>query len=168
MVLGLLAGCGPSQRDRQAAWTQAMQTELNAAHDQWTAAMASHRFSTNGQAMRDLKARYEEVYARWALRVDPLSQALLTYAVALANRVDRAAIPREDANRLYDTLKAEINGGGRVLAGETPPDQREATMLQWWEEFWSAHRQTYQATPGNPITCSVVSNSAESKSVKCD
>ena len=168
MVLGLLVGCGPSQRDRQAAWVQAMQMELDAVHDQWETAMASHRFSTNGQAMRDLKARYEQVYARWALRVDPLSQALLTYAVALANRVDRAAIPREDANRLYDTLKAEIDGERRLLAGETPPGQREANMLQWWEGFWSTHRQTYQATPGNPITCSVTSNNAEGTSVTCE
>ena len=168
MVLVLLVGCGPSQRERQAAWTQAMQMELDATHDQWETAMASHRFSTNGQAMRDLKARYEQVYARWALRVDPLSQALLTYAVALANRVDRAAISQEDANRLYGTLKAEIDQGGRVLAGQTPPSQREASMLRWWEGFWSTHRQTYQSTPGNPITCSVVSNDAQGNSVTCD
>lgn len=71
MVLVLLVGCGPSQRERQAAWTQAMQMELDATHDQWETAMASHRFSTNGQAMRDLKARYEQVYARWLSALTP-------------------------------------------------------------------------------------------------
>jgi hypothetical protein len=169
MVLAtLLPGCGPSERERQAGWMRAMQMELDAAHDQWDAATASQWFSTNGQAMRDLKARYEQVYARWAQRLDPLTQALLSYAVALASRVDSRAIPRDDANRLYDALKAEIDSGRRALNGEAPPGQREAAMLQWWEGFWRTHQQTYRATPGSPITCPVIPNDAEGSSVKCE
>jgi hypothetical protein len=168
VMVTLLAACGPSERERQAAWKRAMQMELDATHDQWKAAMANQWFSTNGQAMRDLQARYELVYARWRLRVDPLSQALFAYAVALASRVDRGAISREDANRLYDALKAEVDRRGRGLAGEAPPGQPEGAMLQWWVGFWSTHEQIYQATLGNPITCSVIPSDAAGNSVKCE
>jgi hypothetical protein len=169
MVLAaLLVGCGPSQRERQAGWMRALQMELDAAHDQWEAAVASQRFSTNAGAMGDLKARYEQVYARWAMYVDPLSQGLLSYAVALASRVDRGTIPRDEANRLYDTLRAEIDVGRRTFSGEETSGQREAAMLQWWERFWSTNQQSYRATPGNPIHCSVIPGDTGGNTVKCE
>ncbi len=168
VMVTMVVGCGPSERDRQAAWKRAMQMELDAAHDQWVAAMANRWFSTNGQAMRDLQARYELVYTRWGLRVDPLSQAILAYAVALASRVDRGAISQAEANRLYDALKAEIDRRGRGLAGRGRPEEPEAAMLQWWEGFWNTHAQIYQATPSNPIICSVIPSDAGGDSIKCE
>jgi len=168
VMVTMMAGCGPSERDRQAAWKRAMQMELDAAHDQWVAAMSNRWFSTNGQAMRDLQARYELVYARWGLRVDPLSQAILAYAVALASRVDRGAISEEEANRLYDALKTEIDRGERGLAGKGRPGEAEAAMLQWWEGFWNTHAQIYQATPSNPIICSVIPSDTGGDSIKCE
>ena len=169
VMVTMMAGCSPSERDRQAAWKRAMQMELDAAHDQWVAAMANRWFSTNGQAMRDLQRRYELVYARWGLRVDPLSQAILAYAVALASRVDRGAISQEEANRLYDALKAEIDRRGRGLPGKDRPEgEAEAAMLQWWEAFWNAHAQIYQATPSNPIICSVIPIDTGGDSIKCE
>ena len=164
----LLAACGTSQHEREAGWKRALQMELDATRDQWEAAVAVGRFPTNAEAMRDLKARYEQVYARWALPVDPFSQALFSYAVALAGRVDRGSIPRQQANQIYDTLKSEIEAERRTISADTPPGQREEVMLQRWEGFWATHQQTYQATPRNPIRCSVNSSDAEGHRITCE
>jgi hypothetical protein len=164
----LLAGCGPNQHQRQAAWMQAFQIEQDAVYQKWEADVALKWFSTNAAAVRDLKDRYEKLYSRWNLPMDPLSQALLSYAVALATRVDRGAITQEEAIRLSDSLRAKIDAGRATLAKEATQAQREAAMRQWWERFWSEHQNAYQATPANPIRCSILPGYLEGSSVKCE
>lgn len=164
----LSSGCGPSQAKRQAAWLQAFQMDLDVTHDKWEADVARKWFRNNAEALRELNARYEQVYARWLMRVDPLSQAILSYTVALGNRVDRGEISREDAQRIHEKLKAEIALGRQALTQNASQPQRDAAMLQWWEAYWSRQRETYQATPGHPINCRVISDEARGNLVQCD
>ena len=164
----LSSGCGPSQAERQAAWLQAFQMDLDITHDKWEADVARKWFRNNAEALRELNARYEQAYARWLMRVDPLSQAILSYTVALGSRVDRGEVSREDAQRIHEKLKADIALGRQALTQNANQTQRDAAMLQWWEAFWSQQRETYQATPGNPIDCRVVSDEARGNLVQCD
>ena len=164
----LSSGCGPSRSERQAAWLQAFQMDLDVTHDKWEADVAQKWFRNNAEALRELNARYEQAYARWLMRVDPLSQAILSYTVALGSRVDRGEISREDAQRIHEKLKADIALGRQATSKDASQAQRDATMFQWWEAFWSQQRETYQATPGNPIDCRVTSDEARGNLVQCE
>lgn len=164
----VLSGCGPSQREREVAWRRAFQMDLEVTHDKWEADRTRRWFKNNADAMQALKSRYEEVYARWWLSVDPLSQAVLSYSVAVATRADRGEIEGEKANQLYYKLEADIALGRRTLPKHASEIQRDAAMLQWWEAYWGQHRQIYQATPGHPIDCRVISDGARASLVQCD
>jgi len=164
----LLSGCGSSQAERQAAWLQAFQMDLDITHDKWEADVARKWFRNNAGALRELNARYEQAYALWLMRVDPLSQAILSYTVALGSRVDRAEISREDAQRIHEKLKADIALGRQAITQDANEAQRDAAMLRWWDAFWSQQRETYQATPGNPIDCKITSDEARGNLVQCD
>ncbi len=167
LATGLFA-CGPSLREREAAWQRAFQMDLEVTHDTWEANRAGRWFKNNAHAMRALKEQYEEVYARWWQHIDPLSQVILSYTVALASRADRGEIGGDEANRLYYKLDADITLGRRTLPNHASEAQRDAGMLQWWETYWSQHRETYQATPGHPIDCRVVSNEARDSLIQCE
>jgi len=164
----LLIGCGVSQHERQAAWLQAFQLERDAVYQQWESDVARRLYSTDAGAVRDLRARYERIYARWALPMDLLTQALLSYAVAVAIRVDRGEIGREEAVRLCDRLKAEIDVERSALARETPQDQREAAEREWWMRFWKGHQETYRASMRNPVRCAALPGQVDGGSVTCE
>jgi hypothetical protein len=168
LLASLLSGCGPSQAQREAAWLRAFQMDLEVTHDRWAADRDRQWFKNDTQAMRALKERYEEVYARWWQHIDPLSQAILSYSVALAIRADRGEIEGHEANRLYYKLEADITLGRRTLPKHGSQAEREAAMLRWWEAYWSQHRATYQATPGNPIDCKVIPDDARGSLVQCE
>lgn len=168
LLATVLSGCGPSLRERNAAWQRAFQMDLEVTHDKWEADRARRWFKNNAQAMGALKERYEEVYARWRQHIDPLSQAILSYSVAVASRADRGEIGGDEANRLYYTLEADIAQGRRTLPQHASQAERNAAMLRWWEAYWSQHRETYQATPGNPIECTVLPDEAGSSRVQCE
>ena len=169
MILAmLLVSCGVSQRDRHAAWLQAFHLERDAAYQQWETDVARRGFSTDTAAVRDLKARYEKVYTRWALPMDLLTEALLTYAVALAIRVDRGEVGRQDAVRLCDRLRAEIDLERGRLARETNETQRETAERDWWEGFWKEQQETYQASKRMPIRCVVFSSQIDGSSIMCE
>lgn len=167
VATGLFA-CGPSLREREAAWQRAFQMDLEVTYDRWAADRDHKGFKNNADAMRALRERYEEVYARWWLRVDPLSQAILAYSVAVATRADRGEIEGDEANQLYYKLEADIALGRRTLPNQASETQRDAAMLQWWEAYWSQHRATYHATPGHPIDCRVISDEGRGRLVQCD
>jgi hypothetical protein len=164
----LSSGCGPSRAERQAAWVEAFQVDLDTTHERWQADVDRKLFRDNVEALRELNARYEQVYARWSERVDPLSQAILSYTVALGSRVDRGEISREDAQRIHEKLKAGIAVGRQAAIKDASQAERDAAMLQWWEVFWSQQRETYQVTPGNPINCRVAADEARGNLVQCD
>ena len=168
LLATVLFGCGPSRREREAAWLQAFQRDLDATREKWEADLDRKWFKNNAQALRELNARYEQVYARWFLRIDPLSQAILSYSVALASRTDRGEIGAEEANRLYYKLAADIALARPTFPMQASETQRDAAMLQWWEAYWSQHRETYQATPGNPIVCRVISDEARGNLLRCE
>ena len=168
LLATLLSACGPSLREREAAWQRAFQMDLEVTHDKWEADRARRWFKSNADAMRALKERYEEVYARWWQHIDPLSQVILSYSVAVASRADRGEIEGDEANRLYYTLEADIAQGRRTLPKHASQTERDAAMLRWWEAYWSQHRETYQATPGNPIDCRVIPDDARGSLVQCE
>ncbi len=163
-----LSACGPSLHEREAAWQRAFQMDLEVTHGKWEADRTGRWFKNNAQAMGALRERYEEVYARWWQHIDPLSQVILSYTVALASRADRGEIGGEEANRLYYKLAADIAQGRRTLPNHAGETQRDAAMVQWWEAYWSEHRETYQATPGHPIDCRVLPDEAGSSRVQCE
>ncbi|HSC71630.1 MAG TPA: hypothetical protein VLH58_09775 [Candidatus Methylomirabilis sp.] len=163
-----LSACGPSLHEREAAWQRAFQMDLEVTHDRWMADRERMRFKNNADAMRALQSQYEEVYARWWQHIDPLSQVILSYTVALASRADRGELGGEEANRLYSRLEADITLGRRTLPNHASQGERDAATLQWWETYWSQHRETYQATPGNPIECRVLPEEAGSNRVECE
>ncbi len=168
LLATVLAGCGPSQAQREAAWQQAFQMDLEVTYGKWEADRAGRWFKNNAQAMGALKERYEEVYARWWQHIDPLSQVILSYTVALASRADRGEIGGDEANRLYYKLAADITLGRRTLPNHASEAQRDAAMVQWWEAYWSEHRETYQATRGHPIDCKVISNEVRGSLIQCE
>ncbi len=169
LLLGaLLCACGVSQRERHAAWWQAFQADRDAVYQQWESDVAHKAFATDADAVRDLRARYERVYARWTLPMDLMTQALLSYAIAVAVRVDRGEIGRQEAIRLCDKLKAEIDAErGRLAKGGTD-DQREAAEREWWVRFWGQHQETYRASLQNPVRCAVLSAQADRSAVTCE
>jgi hypothetical protein len=168
LLAGLLAGCGPSQAQREAAWMRAFQMDLEVTHDRWQADRDRKRFKNNADAMRAQKEQYEEVYARWWQHIDPLSRVILSYTVAVASRADRGEIGGDEANRLYYKLAADISLGRRTLPNHASGAERDAAMVQWWEAYWNEHRETYQATPGHPIDCRVLPDEAGSSRVQCE
>src|SRR5512140_2835567 len=95
-----VAACGPTVYEQRTARIQALQLDLDAALERWRAEVSLGKVPTSAEATRDLASRYEDVYTRWGLRADPLTQATLAYAAALAARVDRRGILSEEANAL--------------------------------------------------------------------
>jgi len=164
----LSSGCGPSRAERQAAWVEAFQVDLDTTHERWQADVDRKLIRDNVEALRELNARYEQVYARWSERVDPLSQAILSYTVALGSRVDRGEISQEEAQQIHEKLKVDIDLGRQATTKEASQAQLDAAMLQWWEAFWNRQRENYQATPDNPIVCKVISDEARGNLVQCD
>jgi hypothetical protein len=168
LLATLLTACGPSLREREATWQRAFQMDLEVTHDRWVADRDRKRFKNDADAMRALQSQYEEVYARWWQHIDPLSQAILSYSIAVASRADRREIGGDEANRLYYKMEADITLGRRTLPNHASEDQRNAAMVQWWEAYWSQHRETFQASPGNPIECKVTPDNARGSLIQCE
>ncbi len=163
-----LSACGPSLHEREAAWQRAFQMDLEVTYDRWEADRDRKGFKNNAQAMGALRERYEEVYARWWQHIDPLSQAILSFSVAVASRADRGEIGGDEANRLYYKMEADITLTRRTLPNHAGEAERDAAMVHWWETYWSQHRGTYQATPGNPIDCKVTPDTTRGSLIQCE
>jgi len=168
VVMG--AGCGPTIQEQRAARMRALQMDLDGTYGRWEADVARQRFTMNADAVRDLEARYAAVYARWSVQVDPFSQAILSYTVAVARKVDQREISREDATRLFEKMKADMDHERRTFA--SPPEasqaQRSALMLHRWEAYWNQHQHTYQTSARTPVTCRAIPDANEGGSVRCD
>jgi hypothetical protein len=142
--------------------------DLEVTHDRWAADRERKLFKTDADAMRALKEQYEEVYARWWQHIDPLSQAILSYSIAVAGRADRGEIGGDEANRLYYRMETDITLGRRMLTNHAGEAQRDAAMVQWWEAYWNEHRETYQATLRSPIECKVIPDNARGSLIQCE
>jgi hypothetical protein len=169
LLILLLAGCGSTAQERAAGRMRLLTSDLESAHEEWQAAVDRHWFRTNAQAMSDLETRYQRVYASWGLRPDPLTQALLSYAVAVAARVDRRQLSREDANRLYGQMKVDVERARDELRSESPEGQAqyEAKALAWWKAYWERSRQLFGATASDPVRCAVTSMDTGEDAVTC-
>jgi len=169
LLVGLLTGCGSTAQERAEGRMQLLSSDLESAHEEWQAALDRNWFRTNAQAMSDLEARYQRVYARWGLRPDPLTEALLSYAVAVADRVDRRQLSRGDANRLYGQMKVDVERASDEVRSQSPEGQAqfELKALAWWKAYWERSRQLFGATPDNPVRCAVLADQAGEDSVMC-
>ena len=169
LLVGLLAGCGSTAQERADGRMRLLNSDLESAHEEWQAALDRNWFRTNAQAMSDLETRYQGVYARWGLRPDPLTQALLSYGVAVADRVDRRQLSREDANRLYGQMKVDGERARDEIRSQSSEGQAqfELMALTWWKTYWERSRQLFGATPDNPVRCAVVADQAGEEAVKC-
>ncbi len=148
----LLAACATTAED-QSARMRAFQADLDAALGAWQERVAQKFYPTSVAATRDLLSRYDEVYARWGMTSDPLSQALMTYSLALADRVDRRQISADAANQLLAGMRADIEQEKQRIGASAEP-ARDAAMLRWWGTYWTTNRARYEATPQRPVVCS--------------
>ncbi len=152
VLILVLAACATPTKQDELARMHAFQGDLNAAMAAWQERVAQKFYPTSVAATRDLLSRYDEVYARWGMTSDPLSQALMTYSLALADRVDRRQIDADGANKLLTAMRADIDQEKqRIIAAGDPA--RDAAMLRWWGSYWAANRARYEAAPQRPIVC---------------
>jgi hypothetical protein len=166
-VLTLLAGCAPTVQD-QSARMRAFGADLDAALAEWQGRVSQRYYPTSVAATRDLVSRYDDVYARWSIPMDPLSQALLAYSLALAERVDRGQVPAAEANNLLAAMKADMDREKQRLSG-APPDAlgHDAAMLRWWNGYWTSNRARYQGSAEQPVVCQVGPGTAGGARVTC-
>jgi hypothetical protein len=169
LLVVFLAGCGSTAQERADGRMRLLSSDLESAHEEWQSAVDRNWFRTYAQAMTDLATRYQRVYARWGLRSDPLTQALLSYGVAVADRVDRRQLSREDANRLYGQMKGDVERARGEIRSQSPKGQAqfEAKSLAWWKEYWERSRQLFGATSSDPVRCAILTEAGGEESVTC-
>ena len=169
LLVALLTGCGSTAQERAEGRMRLLASDLDSAHEEWKAVVDRKWFRTNAQAMTDLDSRYQRVYGRWGLRPDPLIHALLAYGIAVADRLDRGQLSRGDADRLYGQMRADLEGARGEIATQSPEGQAqfEAKALAWWKAYWEKNRQTLEATPADPVRCTVVPDQAGDEAVAC-
>jgi hypothetical protein len=169
LLIVLLAGCGSTAQERAEGRMRLLSSDLETTHEEWQSAVDRHWFRTNAQAMSDLEARYQRVYARWGLRPDPLTQALLSYGVGVADRVDHRQLSREDANRLYGQMKVDVERARDEIRSQSPEGQAqyEAKALAWWKAYWERSRQLFGATASDPVRCAIAPVETGEDAVTC-
>jgi hypothetical protein len=170
LALAILeAGCAPTIEQQRSARLEALQLELATTLAAWKSDARLGHFGTSTNAARALVARYDLVYERWGLRADPLTQAMLAYAVALAVRVDRQEVSAEGANTLLDRMRMDLDRPRSRLHGGRAESttERDAAMLACWKEFWAANHKAFEVTPRNPVRCEINPASGGGKPVVC-
>jgi hypothetical protein len=169
LLVALLAGCGSTAQERAEGRMRLLAADLDAAHEEWKAALDRRWFRSNLQAMSDLESRYQRVYTRWGLRPDPLVHALLSYGIAVADRVDRRHISKEEADRLYRQMRGDVEQARGEILAQSPEGQVqfEVKSLAWWKAYWERNRRAFEATPGDPVQCAAVADQAGDEAVKC-
>ncbi len=166
VAMALLAACATTVQD-QSARMRAFQADLDVALSEWQGRVAQRYYPSSAAATRDLISRYEEVYARWRLPLDPLSQALLSYSLALSERVDRGQLSAAEANRLLAAMKADLDREKQRLAAGPEGPARDAAMLRWWSDYWTTNRARYQGSSEHPVVCEVSPAPVEGGRVAC-
>jgi hypothetical protein len=167
LIAGMLAACATTPPDRS-AHMRAFEADLDAALAGWQERVSQKYYPTSVAATTDLISRYDEVYARWRMQPDALSQGLMSYSLALADRVDRREISAESANALLAAMKTDIDAEKQRLtavpqAGAAP----ETAMLSWWNSYWTANRARYEASQQRPVVCQVNPAAGAGTRVQC-
>ena len=165
----LMAGCGPTVQQQRDARLEAFRLELDSTLETWKSDVSLRRFGTSADAAHALTARYDMVYERWGLRADPLAQAAMAYALALATRVDRRELSADEANALLAKMESDMKKARFTLAARhsDSPADRDVAMLSWWKEYWAANQQAYRIAPGDPVRCETPQTRTNSNPVKC-
>ncbi len=170
LVVAIAAwGCAPSMEQQRLARLEALRLELDGALAAWRIDASAGRFGTSADAALALVARYDIVYERWGLRADPLTQAMLAYAVAAAVRVDAKELSAVEADALLQRMRADLERARSTLPGSTTARaaERDAALLACWKDYWAAHHRTFQITSRNPVRCEINSAAADAKPVVC-
>jgi hypothetical protein len=171
LVVAILeAGCAPTMEQQRSARLEALQLELEGALDTWKTEVKLGRFGTSANAARALASRYDAVYGRWGLHADPLTQATMAFAFALAVRVDGRDLSAEDANALLGKMRGDMDRTRSALSAKhaDSPTSRDAAMLAWWKDYWTANQQNYQTKSRNPVRCDITPPDPRGSSVVCN
>jgi hypothetical protein len=169
VLVAFFTGCAPSVQQQRSARLEAFQLELNSTLETWKADVSLRRFSTSADAARSLVARYDIVYDRWGLRPDPLTQAVLSYAVAVAGRVDQRDVSVDEANALLSRMRADTDQARSKLAATyaESPVTRKTAMFSWWKDYWATNQRAFQITNRNPIQCEMGPTQTNGNPVRC-
>lgn len=165
----LAAGCGPTVQQQRDARLEALRLELDSTLETWKTDVGLRRFGTSAAAARALADRYDMVYDRWGLRADMLAQAAMAYALALATRVDRGYVTADDANALLAKMEVDMkNARSATVARHSDSSaDRDAAMLSWWKDYWTANEPAFRITPANPVRCETPQPGTSATPLKC-
>jgi hypothetical protein len=169
-LVGMMAaGCGPTAQQQRSARLEALQMELDSVLETWKADVGLRRFGSSADAAHALVSRYDTVYARWGLRPDLLTQATMAYTLALAARVDRKDLSVDDANALLGKMRGDAERARSVLAERHKESSagRDAAMIAWWADYWTANQRTYQVTAQDPVKCETVPSHTTGSPIVC-
>jgi hypothetical protein len=163
------ASCVPTVQQQRSARLEALQLELDSVLETWKADVSVGRFQTSADATHALGSRYDAVYVRWGLRPDPLTQATMAYALALATRVDRKDLSADDANALLGRMRGDVDRARSTLAERHSgtPARREAAMMAWWAEYWAVNRRNFEVSAQSPVTCNTTPQQTSGSPVTC-
>jgi hypothetical protein len=153
LAAALLWGCGPSTEAVKWGWWRALQVELDATQTQWLADTRRHQYPSYASAMRGLQTRYAEVYQRWHVEMDPVSQGVLAYLIALWTRVDQRELSWDDAQRVQERFDSDVAEARPRLPALDDSPTAQTDLIQWWTSNWEQHRTIYEAVPSHPIRC---------------
>jgi hypothetical protein len=153
IMVNLLVSCTPSSHEVELGWRRALQMDLGAAHEQWLVETRRGQYASNAGAIRALGEKYVAIYRRWNLPMDPVSQGLMAYSVALWTRVDQHELSWTDAGRLQERLSSDIAHARPTLPAFADSPASTAALVQWWAVNWEKHHVMYAALPTHPIRC---------------
>lgn len=169
LIVALVAGCAPTVEQQRSARLEALQLELESTLAAWQSDARLGHFGTSANAARALVARYDLVYERWGLRADPLTQAMLAYTVAAAVRVDGKDLSAEEANRLLQKMRADLDRERAAVSAKRSanPVERDSAMLARWKTYWAANQQAFAASVQNPVRCEFNPSAVDGRRVDC-
>jgi len=169
VLVTFFTGCGPTVEQQRSARLEAFQLELNSVLETWRADVSLRRFSTSADAARALVARYDVVYERWGLRPDPLTQAVLAYALAVADRVDQRDVSVDEANALLSRMRTDTDQARSKLVAMHADSSvtRKTAMFSWWKDYWVTNQRAFQITARNPVQCETRPMQAQGGLVVC-
>ena len=94
---------------------------------------------------------------------------MLAYTVAAAVRVDGKELSADDANRLVEQMRKDLERERVAVSRKRAENtaDRDAAMLTCWNEYWAANQRGFEASSRNPVRCEVSSSAVGGKPVIC-